>query len=67
MSHGTAPSDAGIHAADMAPAQYKACIGFQQMVRRQELPSWIASAQCVTGALAPAGTLRLEIPMPPAE
>jgi hypothetical protein len=51
----------------MAPAQYKACIGFQQMVRRQELPSWIASAQCVTGALAPAGTLRLEIPMPPAE
>lgn len=67
MTHGSAPSDAGLHATDMAPAQYKACIGVQQFVRRQDAPRWNASARCVTGALAPYGTLRLDIPSPPAD
>jgi len=67
MTHGTPPTDVGIHAADMAPAQYRACIGFQQSIRRDQLPRWIESARCVTGALAPSGTLRLDIPSPPAE
>jgi hypothetical protein len=61
MSQGTPPTNDGIHAANMAPAQYRACIGYQQLVRRNELPRWIAAARCTAGTLAPFGTLRLEM------